>query len=337
MRPNVMNLRKKMAEVVEQHGEWTAMGIKITDDLSTLEPMPVDRRLSRITQVLADLLPKPLAQSRILDLACAEGHYAIECALHGAEVVAIEGRDANLAKVRFVKDALGLDRLSLHQDDVRHLSREKYGLFDVVICSGILYHLDAPDVFQFAKRVAEVCRGFAIIDTQIALLDKVSQQFEGREYWGVYYTEHASDAPPTERLRDLWASIDNTKSFWMTRPSLCNLLREIGFTTVMECHIPSFLNLPRDRITLVAIKGRRAPIVSSPPTDSLEFEPWPESPPTEPINPCNDPRIELKNELKVLIPGVVRRPLAEFKRWIRSHRAAGPAGPWEWREPWRRR
>ena len=75
-----MSLRKRMAEVVEHHGEWTAMGIKITDDLSTLEPMRVDRGLSRITRIPADPLPKPLAQSRILDLACAEGHYAIECA-----------------------------------------------------------------------------------------------------------------------------------------------------------------------------------------------------------------------------------------------------------------
>ena len=44
------------------------------------------------------------------------------------------------------------------QDDVRNLSVEKHGEFDVVLCLGNLYHLGAPDVFSFAARLSEVCR-----------------------------------------------------------------------------------------------------------------------------------------------------------------------------------
>ena len=156
-----------LEQVREKYGEWTAMSIHLGSGVHTLQPAP-DARLRRIVQVACDLARKPLSQLRVLDLACLEGHYAIEFAMHGAEVVGIELREQNLTKAQFVKDHLGLDRLSLYRDDVRNLSPEKYGLFDIVICSGILYHLDAPDVFHFVKRIYDVCTHFAIIDTQIA-------------------------------------------------------------------------------------------------------------------------------------------------------------------------
>jgi 2-polyprenyl-3-methyl-5-hydroxy-6-metoxy-1,4-benzoquinol methylase len=57
--------------------------------------------------------------------------------MHGAEAVGIEFREESLAKARFAKDYFGLDRFSFYQDDVRNLSREKYGEFDVVICPEI--------------------------------------------------------------------------------------------------------------------------------------------------------------------------------------------------------
>src|SRR5262249_3129060 len=183
---------------------------------------------------------------------------------------------SNVAKASLVKDVLKLDRLNLFQDDVRNLSREKYGVFDIVICSGILYHLDAPDVFHFVKRIAEVCRGLAIIDTLVSFKDKISFEFEGRTYWGRYYQEHKPDADQAEKLKARWASIENVRSVWLTRPSLFNLLEHVGFTSVLECHVPSMLDKSWDRVTFVAVKNARVRILSSPPTDSLETEAWPE-------------------------------------------------------------
>ena len=58
-----------------------------------------------------------------------------------------------------------LDKLELYKDDVRNLSRERYGEFDLVICSGILYHLDGKDVFPFIRRIYEVCTRVATVDT----------------------------------------------------------------------------------------------------------------------------------------------------------------------------
>ncbi len=72
---------------------------------------------------------------------------AVELARLGANVVGIEGREANLAKARFAKEALSLENPEFHQDDVRNLSKEKYGRFDVVLCLGILYHLNRQTFF----------------------------------------------------------------------------------------------------------------------------------------------------------------------------------------------
>ena len=50
-------------------------------------------------------------------------------------------------------------------------------------------------------------------------------------------------------------SLDNETSFWITKPSLLNLLHFLGFTTVAEILRPiAFLDYS-DRITLAAIKG----------------------------------------------------------------------------------
>lgn len=250
------------------------MSIHLGGDLYTRQPA-LDGRLRRILQIACDLAGQPLNQLRVLDLACLEGHYGIELALHGAEVVGIELREANLAKARYVKDYLRLDRLTLYQDDVRNLSLEKYGQFDLVICSGILYHLDVPDMFHLVRRIFEVCTRLAIIDTLIALRPEVEVIFENEAYHGMWYTEHDESADRDTRLRDLWASVDNIRSFWFTPASLANYVARVGFSSFYECLNPEHV-LPEDRRAYVAIRGQRADVLSSPLTASMGFTPKPE-------------------------------------------------------------
>ena len=237
-----------------------------------------EAKLSRIVQIILDVTGQPLKGLRILDLACLEGLYAIELACQGAEVVAIEGRKANIEKVRFVKDVLGLKNLELVQGDVRNLNREMYGTFDVVLNLGILYHLDIPDVFHFLARVAEMCQRISIIDTHVSIKDRESCLFNGKEYWGRTYFEHSVHSTPHERIGMPWASLDNVKSFWFTRPSLYNYLSQIGFKSVFECHLPFESGKPYDRVTLLAMKGRSVTFVSNPLINTFTHSNFPEKP-----------------------------------------------------------
>ena len=255
-------------KIVAEHGEWTAMAIDLGQGRSTMQPA-ADWRLRRIVQVAADLLGKPLSQARVLDLACLEGHYGIEFAMQGATVVGIEVRESNIVKARYAQQQLGLKNIAFIHDDVRNLSREKLGGFDIVICSGILYHLDIPDVFELVRRMYEICDRLVVIDTQIALSPRVSVSDGDRTYSGLRYREHDEDADGKEKYEDLWASIDNDESFWFTHPSLCNLIADAGFTSMLRIENPDMPATAIDRQTYVAVKGRRAEILSSHLTNNL--------------------------------------------------------------------
>jgi SAM-dependent methyltransferase len=211
--------------------------------------------LRRFTQITADLAGRPLHELRVLDLACLEGQYGIELALHGAEVVGVDVRETHLAKARFAAELLGLRRYEVRRDDVRNLHPDSYGLFDVVLCIGILYHLDAPDVFDVIRRMASVCSRLLIVDTHVSDWGGRRLSHDGREYRGRKEFEHLPWSTPEERARKPWASIDNASSVWLSRASLQNALQDAGFTSVYECAIPAWPAPRADRATFAAVKG----------------------------------------------------------------------------------
>lgn len=268
MTPEQIQIQKQ--EISDRYGAWTNHNIQLAPNLYTIssELTGADPKLRRYCQIIADHIFVPGVKRtwqdlRVLDLACLEGIYGIEMALQGAEVVGIEGRAANLVKARFVKEVLGLENIQFYQDDVRNLSVEKYGKFDVVICVGILYHLDSPDIFQFLSQIHAVCNHLAIIDTQLAIQPETKVSYDGQDYWGKNFTEHEPNLTPEQKLNKLWASLDNAQSFWLTRPSLHAYLEHLGFSSIYECHHPAVkryevmrINENQDRATFVALQGK---------------------------------------------------------------------------------
>ncbi|WP_221643598.1 bifunctional 2-polyprenyl-6-hydroxyphenol methylase/3-demethylubiquinol 3-O-methyltransferase UbiG [Nostoc sp. UCD121] len=192
---------------------------------------------------------------RILDLGCLEGLYSIGLALHGATVVGIEGREVNFQKAKFAKECLGLNNLEFIQDDVLNLSPEKYGYFDIVLCCGILYHLNVPEVFNFIEKLGEVCTAFTIIDTHFGEPEKIFIH-KGKQYWGSLYHEFDEDATIEQKADSLWASLHNNNSFWFTPYSLFNLLQTSSFTSVYQSFIP-IPSQQENRFVLLAHKGEQ--------------------------------------------------------------------------------
>ncbi|MCL1465876.1 class I SAM-dependent methyltransferase [Argonema galeatum] len=285
MHMEIEAIAQRKREITDKFGEWTNHNIRLDDDIYTIgqQITGAEVKLRRILQAIADIVDRPFEKLRVLDLACLEGLYGIELALHGAEVVAIEGREANIEKARFVKDVLSLHNLQLVQDDVRNLSREKYGCFDVVLCIGIFYHLDAPDVFSFLEQIADVCQKLVILDTHVSMSAEKCYIYKEQKYWGCSYVEHKDNSTAEEKNKSLWASLENLTSFWLTRASLYNLLSESGFTSVYECHNPAVIKYEimrqrkeADRNTFLGIKGKRKNIISSPIANKIAQERWPE-------------------------------------------------------------
>jgi len=170
-----------------------------------------------------------------------------------------------------------------------------------VLCWGLLYHLDTPELFDFARQLREICDGVAIVDTQISLgeddmkavdadmfwadpklLGPLESRTDGaREYWGRSVFEHLPDSTTEQRLRAGWASLDNPESFWLTRPSLINLLADSGFATVLEARAPR-LAYPPDRVTFVATGRGSRELMAAPLANDVPEAPLDERPPRIP-------------------------------------------------------
>lgn len=237
------------------------MAIKLQDGRYT-KGDHADFRLLRILQVAADLVGKPLDQCRVLDLACLEGQYAIEFALHGAKAVGVELREANIAKAAFAAEQLGLDNAEFYLDDVNNLNADDYGTFDLVICSGILYHLRGEDAYDLFRKIRTCCTGLAIIDTYISLSGSQSLNHDTTTLTGAFYKEHEAGTTDDKKLADLWASVDNDTSFWLDEATLLGAVLDAGFSSAHECLLP-FFSPSTDRRTYVAMCGTPISVKSS--------------------------------------------------------------------------
>jgi SAM-dependent methyltransferase len=214
-------------------------------------------KVRRIMQITRDLARRPFNKLRILDLGCGEGVYAVEAGLRGADVLALDARTLRLDMGAACAARHGLDNVRLLQQDVRQVTRDAHGEFDVVYCLGLLYHLDAPDVFRVLENLYSVCAGMLVLDTLVSLEGGSEAVHGERVYGGERRREHGDeDSAETRRSRVL-KSIDNTFSFLFTRESLIRVLSDVGFTSVLECHAPPEPLKARDRITIAALKGER--------------------------------------------------------------------------------
>jgi hypothetical protein len=271
-------------------------------------------------QVASDLVGKPLSRCRVLDLACLEGHYGIEFALHGCAVVGIEGREASIAKCEFVKHELDLDRIQFFQDDVRNLSSEKYGFFDIVICSGLLYHLPTRDAWHLIQSMYETCKGIVIIDTFISLSSQLTVEIDGSTYHGHIYQEHNEADTAEEKQKKLWASLDNNASFWFTEPSLMNMLARAGFSSSFDVLTPTMPGNLRDRKTYVAVKGSRVEVLSSDETNNQGHTDI-----SEGLNPRFDPSQIRRGKIFVIAKRLLPQPVKNaIKPVLRALRILPP-------------
>jgi SAM-dependent methyltransferase len=218
-------------------------------------------KVRRIMQMLVQFADKPVNELSVLDLGCGEGVYAIEAALRGARVLAIDGRTERMDDGIAMAERLGLTNVRFEQKDIRRVSAHSHGEFDVVFFLGILYHLDESDVFQMLANLHGLCRQYLFIDTHISLFPDGRCSHEGRTYRGQRVREHGdADSEATRRAR-VGASLDNTFAFLFDRQSLVRALVDAGFQTVVECSAPLEPGKPADRITLLA--GKSEPTVVS--------------------------------------------------------------------------
>jgi len=194
---------------------------------------------------------------KVVDLGCFEGGYTVDFAKNGYLATGIEVRTANYEKCLEAKAKSGLSNLSFIKDDARNLADK--GTFDIVFCSGLLYHFDKP--WEYLQALGKMTKKLLMLNTHYAeevsplydmspLVKKIYKRlFPGKvkqvDYWlsglaknegkkGRWYHEFDEGETRENMEKSRKASIGNTRSFWLEKKDLIASIKEAGFTRVYE-------------------------------------------------------------------------------------------------------
>jgi SAM-dependent methyltransferase len=234
---------KEKERIEQTYGKWTAHNIQLLDDIYTITLTPsydgAHHRAKWFGLVSEVLLRKSLRNMRILDLGCLEGGITLMLGAAGGSVIGLEIREANLAKATFARDVLGLSNVQFIQADMLKLEDYSLGTFDLIICAGTLYHIDAPDLLPFLQSLRRSCSGIVMFDTHLAVERREEFVLGNHAYYGRSFVEtHHYTDDLEEKKKDLWGSLHNNYSFWPTERSLINFLIDAGFKFVTKPVVP---------------------------------------------------------------------------------------------------
>jgi SAM-dependent methyltransferase len=254
--------------------QWTSHNVRLSGEITTMPGQPdfmeTDLRLKAVLRAIDLLYRGTFSALRVADLGCLEGGFALALAQRGMNVKGVEARWKNVEKVKLLKEHFGLRNLSVELDDVKNFMPELFGVFDVTLALGILYHLDRPGAWL--RQISAATKGLLIVDSHYAPQDDASlteidprlalspleEMQDGAEvYEGRWFFEYDDKSIREDQL---WASYSNQSSFWLTKESLLRALLRAGFDLVLEQHDYSadfykHLTATFPRTMLLAIKS----------------------------------------------------------------------------------
>lgn len=197
-----------------------------------------DDRIAWMIQTLGGI-----AGARVLELGPLDGgHTAM---LHAAGAASIEAVEANrLAFLRclILKNLLGLERVRFHHGDITLGFGAAEGRYDLIVASGILYHLAYPGrlLVDLAKRTDRLFLWSHVYDADALVEDDPRRApFTGE----VAVVEHAGVKLRLHQRRYLGS--EHQVSFcggprdahvWMEREGLFELLTALGFDRLRTAH-----------------------------------------------------------------------------------------------------
>jgi SAM-dependent methyltransferase len=250
-------VQARLDAVRRLHGAWTAHNIELPGEHYTLGrefPVSDSIRGDYFVELAACSLRRKPTELRVLDLGCLEGAIAVQFARAGARVDGVDIRPASIAKATVVRDLLGLKELRFFVGDALNLATVESlePSYDVVVCAGLLYHLDAGDQLPFLTALQDRCRAITIVDTHFAV-DAPDKYLcpDGHVFRGKYIQELMPNTG-TDSGDAMWAGWHNERSFWLSETSLVNVLGLAGFGLVARVGAPFFVWPWKDRSTWIA-------------------------------------------------------------------------------------
>jgi len=159
--PYPVDIRRRdyQSEGIRRHG-----GVEVFDT-----PNAVAMNQARMANLAA--MGLRLSGKRVLDIGCGVGHLGARLAEMGCSVVCIDGRDTNIISLQ-----TRYPHLEAHVGNVESDDLSRFGRFPIVLCYGLLYHLENP--LQSLRNMAAVCDEMLLLETIICDHEKALVRVE---------------------------------------------------------------------------------------------------------------------------------------------------------------
>jgi hypothetical protein len=202
----------------------------------------------------------------VIDLACNEGWFSHRVLEWGASrVLGIDIRPQLIRRAELVRAHFEIppERFELRCADVFDLNASELGTFDVVLCLGLIYHLENP---IGAMRLARaLTRGVCVIESQLTRQEEAIVLGNGQS--DLYEESRASFAArvETDWEDNMLASAGGVVSLTPNRAALLQGAAAVGFTELELAPAAPDHNrqyVLGDRAVLIAWPHRRAESVN---------------------------------------------------------------------------
>jgi SAM-dependent methyltransferase len=207
-------------------------------DLSTLNPVWPGGTSALLTDSRPLKAARYLGSGRqrldgmsVLELGPLEGAHTWQLEQLGAErIVAIEANTEAYLKCLIMKEVLGLKRATFMLGDFSPYLAETDDRFDLIFCSGVLYHMEYPlRLIRDIARVAERCFVWThyYANTHPTCSHRVSKPVALDGYSAPHFA-----APYQDRMLPRFWGGNKSSSSWMARGDIIAAFRHFGFERV---------------------------------------------------------------------------------------------------------
>jgi len=195
----------------------------------------------------------------VIDLACNEGWFSHRMLEWGAaRVIGVDIRPRLIRRAELIRSHFGISpgRLEFRCADIFDLDTSALGTFDVVLCLGLIYHLENP--IGALRIVRRLTRGVCIVESQLTRQDQAIVHGNGRS--DQYEESPASFAVlvETDFESNMLASAGGVVSLIPNRAALLQSAEAAGFAELVLAQPRPSHNrqyVVADRAVLIARPG----------------------------------------------------------------------------------
>lgn len=223
------------------HAVWAAQGLKISNEER------LSGRVELIVKKIRECILKnftidEIKKMSIVDIGCYDGWILQELSdLPFSEIVGVEPRESNIIKAKMIRELLNIkSKIKFKIGDIDSPGNQK---FDIVICTGVLHHLDS--IPSAIHKLRSVCNKMLFIETICLSSKHITKSFKKEIEMKdiVYFNRNKMCGLTGQKLESSYYDGSTNKLKVVSIPSIESLLMYLkveGFNNIQIVINPRF-------------------------------------------------------------------------------------------------